>query len=340
MIARFMIEAMFDAVTRRSGALHLALAVLFLFIAGIVDAATGAPFPARPIRFVSPFAPGGGNDTISRMLTQAMSRNIGQSIIVDNRPGANTIIGMELVAKAAPDGYTLIMTSSSVAINATLYKKLPYDSARDFAPVSLMALTPLVVVVHPSLTVTAIPELIALAKARPGQLFYPVSGVGNISHLAGELFSILAGVKLVAVPYKGAAPGMNDLLGGRLSAGFSSALSTLPHVKSGKLRALAVTSSSRSAGAPDLPTVAEAGLAGYEATTWYGVLAPAATPAPIVNWLQAEFVRALYTPEIKTALVEQGLDLAGNTPAQFASYIRAETAKWAKVINAAGIRLD
>ena len=190
---------------------------------------------------------------------------------------------MEVVAKAPPDGYTLIMTSSSLAINTTLYRKLPYDSARAFAPVSLIASTPLIMVVHPSLPMKSAKDLIALARSRPGDLFYPISGVGNISHLAGELFNLMAGVKLVSVPYKSPAPGLNDLLGGRLSVGFNSALATMPHLKAGRLRAIAITAAARSSGLPDVPTVSESGLPGYEASTWYGVLAPAGHPARLFN---------------------------------------------------------
>jgi tripartite-type tricarboxylate transporter receptor subunit TctC len=315
-------------------------AVLLLLLAAANAGAADGSFPTKPIRFISPFAPGGGNDTISRVLAQAMSRNIGQSVIVENRPGANTIIGMEIVAKAPPDGYTLIMTSSSLTINATLYPKLPYDSARAFAPVSLIASTPLIVVVHPSLPAKSIRELIGLAKAKPGELFYPVSGVGNISNLAGELFNLMAGVKLVSVPYKGAAPGLNDLLGGRVSVGFNSALATMPHIKSGRLRAMAVTGSSRMSGMPDVPTVAEAGMPGYEASTWYGVLAPAGTPGPIVQQLSVETARALKANEVRSPLLAQGLEVVGSTPEQFAAHIRAEMVKWAKVIKATGMKAD
>ena len=315
------------------------VALLVGLTGGSAGAATES-FPVKPIRFISTFAPGGGNDTISRALTQAMSKNIGQAIIVDNRPGANTIIGMEVVAKAPPDGYTLIMTSSSLAINAALYPKLPYESAHAFAPVSLIASSPLIVVVHPSLTAKSIRELIGLARAKPGELLYPVSGVGNISNLAGELFNMLAGVKLVSVPYKGAAPGLTDLLAGRLSVGFNSALATMPHMKSGKLRALAVTGSSRSVGMQNLPTVAEAGLSGYEASTWYGVLAPAGTPGLVVHRLSVELGRALNAEEAKATLSAQGLELVGSTPEQFGAYIRSEMVKWAKVVTATGMTLQ
>lgn len=319
-----------------------ALRAIALVFALASPAAAGAAesFPAKPIRLISPFPPGGGNDTISRALTQAMARNIGQAVVVENRPGANTIIGMEVVAKAAPDGYTLIMTSSSLAINASLYPKLPYDSARAFTPVSLIASSTLVMSVHPSLPVRSVRELIGFARPRPQELLYPVSGVGNISHLAGELFNLLAGVKLVSVPYKGSAPGINDLLGGRLSVGFNSALASMPHVKSARLRAIAVTGSARSTALPDLPTVAESGVPGYDASTWYGVVAPAGTPAAVVQYLSTEFVRALNADEVKGGLLAQGLDVVGSTPEQFAAYLRTDMAKWAKVVKAARISLE
>ena len=297
-------------------------------------------FPLKPIRLISPFDPGGGNDTISRALAQAMGNGIGQTVFVENRPGANTIIGMEILAKSPADGHSVIMTSSSLALNAALYPKLPYDSAKAFAPVALVASSPLIVVVHPSLPAKTIRDLIAIAKAKPGELFYPVSGVGNISHLAGELFNLLAGVKLVSVPYKGSAAGLNDLLGGRLFVGFNSALATMPHVKSGRLRALATTASSRSPGMPNLPTVAEAGVRGYEAATWYGVLAPAGTPEPVVQRLSMEIGRGLNSPDVKSTLLAQGLDVIGSTPEQFAAYINTEMVKWAKVVKATGMKAE
>ncbi len=316
----------------------LARLVLSMALVGATNASDAADgFPSQPIRLVSPFAPGGGNDTISRALAHAMTRTIGKTVFVENKPGANTIIGMEYVAKAAPDGHSLVMTSSSLALNAALYPKLPYDSARAFAPVALVASSPLIVVVHPSVPARSVKELVTIAKAKPEELFYPVSGVGNISHFAGELFNLLAGVTLVSVPYKGSGPGLNDLLGGRLFVGFNSALATMPHITTGRLRAIAVTGSSRSPGLPNLPTVAESGVRGYEATTWYGVLAPAGTPARVVQRLSDEIARALQEAEVKATLAGQGLDLVGSTPERFEAYIGAEMAKWAKVVTATGM---
>ena len=301
---------------------------------------TAQNFPARPIRLVSPFAPGGGNDLVSRTLAQALSKSLGQPVVVDNRPGATTIIGMELVAKAPADGYTLVMSSSTLAINVTLYPKLPYDSIKDFAPVSLVATTPLILAVHPSQPMTSVAELIALAKAKPGELFFPSAGTGDAPHLAAELFNIVAGVKLVHVPYKGAAIGINDLVAGRLALMFGTSPTTLPHVRSGRLRAIAVTGRVRSAVMPDLPTVAESGLPGYEAGSWYGMLAPAHTPKAVLAKLSAENATALSSPEVREKLKAQGVDPVGNTPEQFAVYIKQEIVKWAKVMQAANIKAE
>ena len=301
---------------------------------------TAQNFPARPIRLVSPFAPGGGNDLVSRTLAQALSKSLGQPVVVDNRPGATTIIGMELVAKAPADGYTLVMSSSTLAINVTLYPKLPYDSIKDFAPVSLVATTPLILAVHPSQPMTSVAELIALAKAKPGELFFPSAGTGDAPHLAAELFNIVAGVKLVHVPYKGAAIGINDLVAGRLALMFGTSPTTLPHVRSGRLRAIAVTGRVRSAVMPELPTVAESGLPGYEAGSWYGMLAPAHTPKAVLAKLSAENATALSSPEVRENLKAQGVDPVGNTPEQFAVYIKQEIVKWAKVMQAANIKAE
>ena len=297
-------------------------------------------FPVRPIRLVSPFAPGGGNDLVSRTLAAALSKNTGQSVVVDNRPGATTIIGMDLVAKAPADGYTLVMSSSTLAINVTLYPKLPYDVLRDFAPVSLVATTPLILAVHPSQPVTTVAELIALAKAKPGELFFPSAGTGDAPHLAAELFNIVAGVKLVHVPYKGAAIGISDLVAGRLALMFGTSPTTLPHVRSGRLRAIAVTGRARSAVMPELPTLAESGLPGYEAGSWYGVLAPARTPPAVILKLSTEFAAALALPDVREKLKAQGVDPVGNTPEQFAVYVRQEIVKWAKVMQAANVKAD
>jgi tripartite-type tricarboxylate transporter receptor subunit TctC len=294
----------------------------------------------RPIRLISPFTPGGGNDLVSRAVALAMSRNIGQSVVVDNRPGANTIVGMELVAKAAPDGYTLITTSSTQAINATLYPKLPYDSIKSFAPVTLVGSSPLIVAVPIASPIKSIVELIAAARAKPGELTFPSAGTGNATHLGGELFAAMAGITLTHVPYKGSGPGLTDLSAGRLAVAFSTALSVMPFVRSGRLRALAVTGAARSSFVPELPTVAESGLRGYEASTWYGVLAPAGTPRTVVTRLNAEIVKALALPDVRERLISQGIDPVGNTPEQFATYLGSEIVKWAKVIKATGVTAE
>jgi tripartite-type tricarboxylate transporter receptor subunit TctC len=298
------------------------------------------PYPARPIRLISPFTPGGGNDLVSRAVGLAVSKNIGETIVVDNRPGANTIVGMEMVAKAAPDGYTLIMTSSTQAINATLYPKLPYDSIRSFSPVCLVGSSPLIIAVPMASPFKSVAELIAAAKAKPGELTYPSAGTGNATHLGGELFAAMAGITLTHVPYKGSGPGLTDLIAGRLSVVFSTALSVLPAVKAGRLRAIAVTTSARSSLMPELPTVAEAGLPGYEASTWYGVLAPAGTPRAIVTRLNAEIVRVLALPEVRERLTTQGIDPIGSSPDQFAAYVQSEIVKWAGVIKATGVKAE
>ena len=312
------------------------MASSMLILVGVTPAAA-QNFPERPIRLVSPFAPGGGNDLVSRTLAQALSKNLGQSVVVDNRPGATTIIGMELVAKAPADGHTLVMSSSTLAINVTLYPRLPYDVLRDFVPVSLVATTPLILAVHPSQPVTTVAELITLAKARPGELFFPSAGTGDAPHLAAELFNMTAGVKLMHVPYKGAAIGINDLVAGRLALMFGTSPATLPHVRSGRLRAIAVTSRTRSAVMPELPTVTESGLAGYEAGSWYGMLAPARTPKAVVARVAAAVSAAVASNDLSEKLKAQGVDVIGNTPEQFNAYIRQEIIKWAKVIQAAGI---
>jgi tripartite-type tricarboxylate transporter receptor subunit TctC len=297
-------------------------------------------FPTRPIRLISPFAPGGGNDIMSRTLGAAMSKGLGQSIVVDNRPGANTILAMEILARATPDGYTLLTTSSSQATNATLYAKLPYDSVKSFAPVSRIGVSPLIVVINPSLPIKNVNDLIAAAKTKPGGIMYPSAGTGNSTHLAGELFAAMASITLTHVPYKGLGPGLLDLMSGRLQAAFSTAPSALPHVKTGRLRALAVTSSARSALAPGLPTVAESGIPGYDASTWYGIIAPAGTPHAVIARLNREMATVLATPEFKEQLMSAGADPAPNTPEQFAALIQSEIAKWAKVIKLSGAKAE
>ena len=302
--------------------------------------AADVAYPSRPIRLISPFTPGGGNDLVSRAVAVEMTKNIGQSVVVDNRPGANTIVGMELVAKAAPDGYTLIMTSSTQAINATLYPKLPYDSIKSFAPVSLVGSSPLIIAVPTASPLKSVTDIINAARAKPGDLKYPSAGTGNATHLGGELFASMANVKLTHVPYKGSGPGLTDLSAGRLEVCFSTALSVVPFVKGGRLRAIAVTSAKRSSFIPDLPTVAESGLPGYEASTWYGVIAPAGTARGVVVRLNAEIVKVLQVPDVRERLIAQGIDPVGNSPDEFAAYIKSEIGKWAKIIKSTGVTAE
>ena len=315
-----------------------AFALALTFVAQTSAAADA--FPTRPIRLISPFAPGGGNDIMSRTLGAAISKGLGQSIVVDNRPGANTIVAMEILARAAPDGYTLLTTSSSQATNATLYAKLPYDSIKSFAPVSRIGVSPLIVAVNPSLPIKSVGDLIAAAKAKPGAIMYPSAGTGNSTHLAGELFAVMAGVTLTHVPYKGLGPGLLDLMSGRLHVAFSTAPSALPHVKTGRLRALAVTSGTRSALAPGLPTVAESGIPGYDASTWYGIIAPAGTPRTVIVRLNREMITVLAMPDFREQLMTAGADPAPNTPEEFAALITSEIAKWAKVIKLSGAKAE
>ncbi len=319
---------------------NLPIGLLLSACSFISATAIAETYPARPIRLISPFAPGGGNDIISRTLGAAVAKNLGQSIVVDNRPGANTIVAMEILARATPDGYTLLTTSSSQATNATLYSKLPYDSIKDFSPVSMVGISPLVVAVNPALPIKSIGDLIAAAKAKPGSILYPSAGTGNSTHLGGELFAVMAGVTLTHVPYKGLGPGLLDLMAGRLHAVFSTAPSALPHIKTGRLRGLAVTTAARSSLVPQLPTVAESGIPGYEAGSWYGIIAPAGTPRAVITRLNREITQVLGTADFREQLMVAGADPAPTTPDAFAAHIKSDIAKWAKVIKLSGTKAD
>jgi tripartite-type tricarboxylate transporter receptor subunit TctC len=322
----------------------LSLAILLGSSAGLLRVAGDAfaqGYPAKPIRIVVPFTPGGTTDVLARAIGQKLTASWTQPVVVDNRPGAAGNIGSEVVAKAAPDGYTLLMgTVSTHGINPGLYSKLPYDPVKDFAPVTLVAKVPNILVLHPSVPASSVTELIAHAKAKPGQLNFASSGNGTSIHLSGELFKTMAGVQMTHVPYKGSAPALTDLLGGQVSLMFDNMPTALPHVKAGRLKALAVTSAKRSPAIPQLPTMAEAGLPGFEATSWFGVLAPAATPKEIVGKLNGEIVRILKTPEVRAQLSGQGAEPVGDTPEEFAAHIKAEMAKWAKVVKESGARID
>ena len=298
-------------------------------------------YPTKPIRIVVPFPPGGTTDILARAAAQKMTEAWKEKAVVDNRPGAGGNIGAELVAKAPADGYTLLMgTVGTHAINASLYAKMPYDHVKDFAPVILVAAVPNVLVVHPSVPATTVAELIAYAKANPGKLNFASSGSGTSIHLAGELFKVMAGVQMTHVPYKGSAPAIADLLGGQVQLMFDNLPSALPQIRAGKLRALAVTSSQRAAALPDVPTIAESGLPGYEASSWFGLLAPAGTPADIVAKINGEVARWLASPEAKEKLLAQGANAAGGTPEDFVRHIAAETAKWQKVVKESGAKVD
>lgn len=298
-------------------------------------------YPSKPIRIVAPFPPGGPADILSRIIGHKLSQSWGQQVIVDNRPGAGGNIGADLVAKAAPDGYTLLLGFVGThAINASLYAKMPYDNVKDFEPVSQVAVVTIMLVVHPSVPASSIKELIALAKSKPGQLTFGSPGNGTPQHLAGQLFNTMAGVDMLHVPYKGAVPALTDLVGGQISMIFSSMPPALPLVKTGKIRALGVTSATRSPAAPAIPTITESGLPGYEVKNWYGILAPRGTPKEIVSMLSVEIVKILNMPDVKESLAVQGAEPVTGTPEQFATYIKEETQKWAKIVKNSGARLD
>ncbi|HTD89836.1 MAG TPA: tripartite tricarboxylate transporter substrate binding protein [Burkholderiales bacterium] len=298
------------------------------------------PFPAKPIRIIIGFPPGGATDIAARAVAQKLTESVGQQVIVENRPGAASNIGAEAAARAAPDGYTLFMGSVSTSINPSLYAKLSYDPLRDFAALAHVANTPFLLVVHPSMPVKSVKDLIAFAKSQPGQLNYATAGAGSGAHLFMELFSAHTGLKLVSVSYRGAAAATTDVLAGQVPMMFDNIFTTLPLARSGKFRALAVSTAQRSAIAPEIPTVAEAGVPGYDANAWFGLFAPAATPKEIVTRLNAEVVRGLQTTEMRERLRTLGATPGGGTPEQFAVFLRDEVAKWAKVVKAAGVKLD
>jgi tripartite-type tricarboxylate transporter receptor subunit TctC len=315
--------------------------LLSLMLCSIWSVASAqAPYPSKPLRFILPFPPGGGTDTLGRVIGQKLGELLGQQVVMDNRPGAGANLGAEIAAKSPPDGYTIFMGNVAHTINASLYSKLNYDLVKDFATVTMLASTPNILVVHPSLPAKSVKELVALAKARPGQLDYASSGGGSSSHLAAELFNNMAGVKMTHVPYKGGGPAVVALISGQVSVGFATTPSVMPHVKSNKLRGLAVTSARRLPLAPDLQTISEAGVSGYEAVTWYGLLVPAGTPKEVITRLHAEAVKTLGLPDIRKRLDASGFEAIGNTPEEYAAYTRNEIDKWAKVIKASGARAD
>jgi tripartite-type tricarboxylate transporter receptor subunit TctC len=297
-------------------------------------------YPSKSIRIVVPFAPGGGADIIARVIAQKLTESWGQQVIVDNRAGASGNIGTEIVARAAPDGYTLMLTSSALAINPSVFKSVPYDAVKDFAPITQPALLPNILVVHPSLPVKTVKDLIAFAKSRPGQLAYASAGSGTGTHLAGEMFKLQAGVDMVHVPYKGGGAVITDLLSGQVPLTFATLPSVMPYVKAGRLRAVAMTTAKRYPGLPTLPTIIESGFPGFEISTWIGLLAPAATPRDIVNKLNTEVVRILKLPDVRERFEGLGMDPVGDTPEQFAQYIKSELTKYAKVVKQSGAKAE
>ena len=325
--------------------MRIAVAVLAAALsasgAAVAQQSSTAGYPTKSIRFVIPFPPGGPADIFGRTIGQQLSDRWHQQIVIDNRSGAGGILGAEIVAKAPPDGYTLLMGFVGThAINPSLYKTLPYDNVKDYEPVGLVATATIVLVTHPTVQAKSVKELIALAKTKGADLTFGSPGNGTPQHLAGELFNTLAQVKTTHVPYKGAVPALQDLLGGRIAFIFSSMPPALPHVKVGKINALAVTSPKRSPATPELPTVAESGLPGYEVINWYAVLAPAGTPKDLVAKLNTEITRIMHLPEVKERLAGQGAESLTSTPQQAAAFIRSETAKWAKVVKFSGAKVD
>ncbi len=315
-----------------------ALVACAMLAAGTVAGADA--YPQRAIRMIIPYPPGGAGDIVGRLVSAPLSQNLGQQIVIDNRGGGAQIIATELSAKAPPDGYTVFLASATHSINPGLQKKLPYDTIKDFASVTMVANSPLVFVANPSLGVAGIKELVAAAKAQPGRIAYASSGPGTGGHLAVELLSWMAGIKFTHVPYKGAAPALIDVIGGQVQFMCTSPLPAMPHVKSGKLRALAMTGAKRSPSAPDIPTVAEAGFKGYETGLWYALLAPAGTPRPIVTKLHDEMVKVVKSPTVTEQLLAQGAEPVGNSPQELDAYIKAEIERWTKVIAQANIRPD
>jgi len=304
-------------------------------VAAMVPAMGGAQsFPAKPVRMIVPFAPGGGTDVIARLLASGMTESLKRQVLVDNRAGANGIIGSEIVARAPADGYTLLFVSSPHSVNPSMYSKLPYDTLADFAPVSLVATSPYVLVVHPSLPVRSVKDLIALARKRPEQILYASGGSGSSAHLTTELFNQMAGVKLREVPFKGAGPGLFAVLSGEVAAVFGNALTVKPHIQSGRLRALGIASAKRSASAPDLPTIAEGGVPGFESDAILGLLAPARTPRPIIELLNAEVHKVMRTPSVVETMRGMSVEIALSTPEEFGRLIESEMQRWGNLVRA------
>ena len=323
---------------RRQRILYAVLQSLLLIAASTIVRAQA--YPNRPIRVIVPFAPGGATDAVMRMLAPRLAENLGQQVVVDNRPGGASTIGMDMVAKSAPDGHVLGVANLSFAVNPVLLSKIPYDTNRDFSLVSLVTIVPFVLTIHPSVPVQSVAELVALAKSRPGSLNYSSSGNASATQMATELFRYQSGIDIVHVPYTGGGPALIALLSGQVSIYFSSVPAALPHYRSGKLKALGVTSSRRDPTLPGIPTVAESGLPGYEAFEWQGIVVPAGTPAAVVTRLHQETVKSLSAPDLREKFNSVGAYAVGSTPEEFGLHVRKEVATWSKVIKAAGIRIE
>jgi tripartite-type tricarboxylate transporter receptor subunit TctC len=315
----------------------LSLCAVLMGLCGIAHA---ADYPIKSVRVITGFPAGSGVDIVARVVGQKLSEAYAQQFIIDSRPGASSNIATALAAKSAPDGYTLFMGTVANTINATLYAKLPFDFTRDFAPITLKASAPNLLLVHPSVPAHNVAELVKLAKAQPGKLSFGSSGTGTLPHLAGELFKSMAGVDIVHIPYKGGPLATTDLIGGQFAILFAISSTVLPHVKSGRIRALAIATPARMPYLPEVPTVAESGLPGYEAVTWFGFTAPANTPRDIIAKLNTDILKVIHTPDVRQQFAAQGIDATGSTPEQFAAYIRSEIAKWARAIKASGARAE
>jgi tripartite-type tricarboxylate transporter receptor subunit TctC len=311
-----------------------------LILAGMLPAVAQPAYPTKTIRMIVPFPPGGGNDIIGRLLAQRLAESLGQQVIVDNRGGAGSTLGTDLAAKAPPDGHTLLVTNIALAVNATLYPKLPYDTLRDLAAVGQIGWQPNVLVLHPSMPAKSLRDLLGLARARPGELIYGSGGVGSAGHLATELLRMMARVQMVHVPYKGLGPALTDLAGGHVLILISTVASAMPHVKSGRIRPLAVTTMQRSTVLPHVPTMNEAGVPGYEFSTWYGLFVPSATPRAIVDRLNRETAKALSAPDVKEQLASQGIEGAPTSVEAFGAYVRNEVTKWGKVVKESGAKVE
>ena len=317
----------------------LNVAVIPLLAAMLPAMATAQTYPHKPIRFVVPFGVGGPGDTIGRMIGRQLTESLGQPVVIDNRSGATTIIGTELTAKSPPDGHTLLLIPTTHAVNPGLFPKLPYDPIKDFSPVTLITATPFMLGIHPSVAAHSVAEFIAIARNKPGSLNYGSSGAGSSIHLTTELLKAAANIQMTHVPYKCSGPAFIDLIGGQIQMLFSSTVSTMPHVKSGKVRGLAITSLKRARALPEIPTIAES-YPGFESSSWFGMLVPAKTPRPVIDRLLKDTRAALKSPDVYQSLLSQGAEPGGQSPAEFGAYFQAEIRKWAKVIKSAGIKLE